>query len=117
MDEFGVVVRNKAKLVAQAYNQEEGIDFDETFAPVARLESIRMLLAFACHKDFILYQMDIKNAFLNGYIMEEVYVKQPPARVTELYALNWPQYDEVALTDDVAASYWTNEVALTDYVA
>ncbi|KAH9783400.1 Integrase catalytic domain-containing protein [Citrus sinensis] len=77
MDESGVVVRNKARLVAQGYNQEEGIDFDETFAPVARLESIRMLLAYACHKDFILYQMDVKSAFLNGYIMEEVYVKQP----------------------------------------
>ena len=77
MDEFGVVVRNKARLVAQGYNQEEGIDFNETFAPVARLESIRMLLAYACHKDFILYQMDVKSAFLNGYIMEEVYVKHP----------------------------------------
>ena len=56
MDESGVVVRNKARLIAQSYNQEERIDFDETFAPVARLESIRMLLAFACHKYFILYQ-------------------------------------------------------------
>ena len=63
--------------MAQGYNQEEGIDFEETFAPVTRLESIRMLLAFACHKDFILFQMDVKGAFLNGYIMEEVYVKQP----------------------------------------
>ncbi|KAH9743963.1 Integrase catalytic domain-containing protein [Citrus sinensis] len=70
MDESGVVVRNKARLVAQGYNQEEGIDFDETFAPVARLESIMILLAFACHKDFILFQMDVKSAFLNGYIME-----------------------------------------------
>ncbi|KAH9657659.1 CCHC-type domain-containing protein [Citrus sinensis] len=77
MDESSVIVRNKARLVAQGYNQEEGIDFDETFAPVARLESIRMFLAYACHKDFILYQMDVKSAFLNGYIMEEVYVKQP----------------------------------------
>ena len=76
MDESGVVVRNKGRLVAQGYNQEEGIDFDETFVPVARLESIRMLLAFACYKNFILYQMDVKIVFLNGYIMEEVYVKQ-----------------------------------------
>ena len=67
MDESGVVVRNKARLVAQGYNQEEGIDFDKTFAPVARLESIRML-AFACHKNFILFQMDVKSAFLNGYM-------------------------------------------------
>ncbi|KAH9743819.1 hypothetical protein KPL70_003436 [Citrus sinensis] len=85
MDESGVIVRNKARLVAQGYNQEEGIDFDETFAPVARLESIRMLLAYACHKDFILYQMDVKSAFLNGYIMEEVYVKQPPGFENEKF--------------------------------
>ncbi|KAH9783348.1 Integrase catalytic domain-containing protein [Citrus sinensis] len=86
MDESGVVVRNKARLVAQGYNQEEGIDFDETFAPVARLKSIRMLLAYACHKDFILYQMDVKSAFLNGYIMEEVYVKQPPGFENEKFS-------------------------------
>ncbi|KAH9650254.1 hypothetical protein KPL70_026300 [Citrus sinensis] len=85
MDESGVVVRNKARLVAQGYNQEEGIDFDETFAPVARLESIRMLLAYACHKDFILFQMDVKSAFLNGYIMEEVYVKQSPGFENEKF--------------------------------
>ncbi|KAG5532106.1 hypothetical protein RHGRI_026652 [Rhododendron griersonianum] len=78
MDESGVVVRNKARLVAQGYNQEEGIDFDETFAPVARLEAIRMLLAFACYKIFKLFQMDVKSAFLNGFISEEVFVKQPP---------------------------------------
>ncbi|KAH9648550.1 Integrase catalytic domain-containing protein [Citrus sinensis] len=86
MDESGVVVRNKARLVAQGYNQEEVIDFDETFAPVARLESIRMLLAYACHKDFILYQMDVKSAFLNGYILEEVYVKQPPGFENEKFS-------------------------------
>ena len=72
MDESDVVVRNKARLVAQGYNQEKWIDFDETFAPVARLKSIKMLLAFACHKDFILYQMDVKSTLLYGYIMEEV---------------------------------------------
>ena len=85
LDESGVVVRNKARLVAQGYNQEEEIDFDETFAPVARLESIRMLLAFACHKNFTLYQMDVKSIFLNGYIMEEVYVKQPPGFENKKY--------------------------------
>ena len=73
-----MIVRNKARLRAQDFNQEEGIDYEETFAPVARLESIRMLLAFSCHKDFILYQIDVKNAFLNGYILEEVFVAQPP---------------------------------------
>ncbi|GKV13735.1 hypothetical protein SLEP1_g24719 [Rubroshorea leprosula] len=78
LNENGIVVRNKARLVAKGYCQEEGIDFDETFAPVARLEAIRMLLTFACFKGFTLYQMDVKSAFLNGYIQEEVYVEQPP---------------------------------------
>ena len=63
MDENGIIIRNKETLVAQGYNQQEGIDYEETFAPVARLEAIRMLLAFSCHKNFILYQMDLKSAF------------------------------------------------------
>ncbi|MCH82973.1 copia-type pol polyprotein [Trifolium medium] len=78
LDENGVIIRNKARLVAKGYNQQEGIDFDETYAPVARLEAIRMLLAFSCIMDFKLFQMDVKSAFLNGYIQEEVYVDQPP---------------------------------------
>ncbi|GKB11600.1 retrovirus-related pol polyprotein from transposon TNT 1-94 [Tanacetum coccineum] len=69
---------NKARLVAQGYNQQEGIDYDETYALVARLESIRILLAYACALDFKLFQMDVKSAFLNGFINEEVYVAQPP---------------------------------------
>ena len=73
-----MVVRNKARLVAQGYSQQEGIDYEETFAPVARLEAIRIFLAFAASKGFKLYQMDVKSAFLNGFIEEEVYVKQPP---------------------------------------
>ena len=72
------MVRNKARLVAQGYTQVEGIDFDETFAPVARLEAIRILLAYANHHDIILYQMDVRSAFLNGKLEEEVYVAQPP---------------------------------------
>ena len=60
MNESSIVVRNKARLIAQDYSQEEGIDFDELFAPIARLEAIRMLLAFACFKDFKLFQMDVK---------------------------------------------------------
>ncbi|GJZ27136.1 retrovirus-related pol polyprotein from transposon TNT 1-94 [Tanacetum coccineum] len=78
LDENGVVSRNKGRLVAQGYNQQEGIDFDETYAPVARLESIRILLAYAYAHDFKLFQMDVKSAFLNGFINEEVYVAQPP---------------------------------------
>jgi hypothetical protein len=77
-DEHGVVTRNKARLVAQGFTQIEGLDFGETYAPVARLESIRILLAFATHHDFKLYQMDVKSAFLNGPISELVYVEQPP---------------------------------------
>ena len=71
-------IRNKARLVAKGYNQEEGIDYEETYAPVARLEAIRMLLAFASIMDFKLYQMDVKSVFLNVLIQEEVYVEQPP---------------------------------------
>ncbi|GJY11738.1 retrovirus-related pol polyprotein from transposon TNT 1-94 [Tanacetum coccineum] len=78
LNENRVVTRNKARLVAQGYNQQEGIDFDETYTLVARLESIRILLAYACALDFKLYQMDVKSAFLNGFINEEVYVAQPP---------------------------------------
>ena len=73
-----MIVRNKARLVAQGFNQEERIDYEETFAPVVRLESIQMLFAFACHKGFTIFQMDVKSAFLNEYILEEVYVEQPP---------------------------------------
>jgi hypothetical protein len=71
-------VRNKARLVAQRYSQVEGLDFGETFAPIARLEAIRILLAFSASKGFKLYRMDVKSVFLNGVIEEEVYVRQPP---------------------------------------
>ncbi|GJW84955.1 putative ribonuclease H-like domain-containing protein [Tanacetum coccineum] len=80
-DERGVVVRNKARLVAQGYKQEEGIDYDEVFAPVARIEAIRLFLAFASFMGFIVYQMDVKCAFLYDTIDEEVYVSQPPGFV------------------------------------
>ena len=86
MDESGLVVRNKDRLMAQGYNQEEGIDFHENFVLIARLESIRMLLAFSCHKYFILYQIDVKSAFLNSYIMEKVYVKQLPGFENEKFS-------------------------------
>jgi hypothetical protein len=73
-----VVTWNKARLVAKGYSQVEGLDFDENYAPVARLESIRILLAYATYHGFKLYQMDVKSVFLNGPIKEEVYVEQPP---------------------------------------
>jgi hypothetical protein len=76
-DEHGTVVWNKACLVTQGYTQIEGVDFDEIFAPMARLESIRIMLSIACHLRFKLYQMDVKSTFLNGILQEEVYVEQP----------------------------------------
>ncbi|GKC64353.1 retrovirus-related pol polyprotein from transposon TNT 1-94 [Tanacetum coccineum] len=76
-DEHGTTTKNKARLVAQGYSQEEGIDYDETFALVARMEAIRFFLAFITYMNFKVYQMDVKSAFLNGKLKEEVYVKQP----------------------------------------
>ncbi|GKC65217.1 putative ribonuclease H-like domain-containing protein [Tanacetum coccineum] len=76
-DARGIIVRNKARMVAQGYTQEEGIDYDEVFEPVARIEAIRLFLAYASHMGFIVYQMDVKSAFLYGTIKEEVYVCQP----------------------------------------
>ncbi|GJX28839.1 putative ribonuclease H-like domain-containing protein, partial [Tanacetum coccineum] len=77
-DERGIVIRNKVRLVAQGYTQEEGIDYDEVFAPTARIEAIRLFLAYTSFKDFVVYQMDVKSAFLYGKIEKEVYVCQPP---------------------------------------
>ncbi|GJR81503.1 retrovirus-related pol polyprotein from transposon TNT 1-94 [Tanacetum coccineum] len=77
-DEHGIVTKNKARLVVQRYSQEERIDYDETFAPVARMEAIRIFLAFATYMNFTVFQMDVKSAFLNGKLKKEVYVKQPP---------------------------------------
>ena len=77
MNEQGQVIRNKARLVCKGYSQIEGLDYDETFAPVARMEAIRMFLAFACYQNFKVYQMDVKSAFLNGDLEEEVYMEQP----------------------------------------
>jgi len=75
LNEKGEVVRNKARLVAQGYSEQEGINYTKTFAPVARLEAIRLLLSYAVNHDITLYQMDVKSAFLNDVISEEVYVK------------------------------------------
>ncbi|GJW72313.1 retrovirus-related pol polyprotein from transposon TNT 1-94 [Tanacetum coccineum] len=98
LDKNGIVTRNKARLVAQGYNQQEEIDYDETYAPVARLESIRILLAYACTLDFKLFQVDVKSAFLNGFINEEVYVAQPPgfidfAKPNHVYRLKKVLYE------------------------
>ncbi|GJX43097.1 gag-pol polyprotein [Tanacetum coccineum] len=71
------VIRNKSRLVAKGYAQKEGIDFEESFAPVARLEAVRLFIAYAAHKSFTMYQMDVKTSFLYGPLKEEVYVNQP----------------------------------------
>jgi hypothetical protein len=84
-DEHRVVTRNKARLVAKGYAQVASFDFEETFAPVARLESIWILLAYAAHHSFKLFQMDMKSAFLNGPVKEEVYVEQPPSFEDDRY--------------------------------
>lgn len=76
VDEHGKVTRNKAILVVQGYNQEEGIDFDDTFAPVARIKAIRLLISFTAYMEFILYIIDIKSVFLNSILKEEFYLKQ-----------------------------------------
>ncbi|GKE66036.1 retrovirus-related pol polyprotein from transposon TNT 1-94, partial [Tanacetum coccineum] len=76
LDELGDILKNKARLVARGYRQEEGIDFEESFAPVARLEAIRIFLAYTAHMNMVFYKMDVKTAFLNGNLREEVYVSQ-----------------------------------------
>ncbi|GJU84796.1 retrovirus-related pol polyprotein from transposon TNT 1-94 [Tanacetum coccineum] len=74
LDELGGILKNKARLVARGYRQEEGIDFEESFASVARLDAIRIFLAYAAYMNMVVYQMDVKTAFLNGILREEVYV-------------------------------------------
>ncbi|GKE41174.1 retrovirus-related pol polyprotein from transposon TNT 1-94, partial [Tanacetum coccineum] len=83
LDELGGILKNKARFVARGYRQEEGIGFEESFAPVARLEAIRIFLAFAAHMNMIVYQMDVKTAFLNDILREEVYVSQPDGFVDQ----------------------------------
>nr|GFC53508.1 hypothetical protein [Tanacetum cinerariifolium] len=84
-DESSLVIRNKERLVAVGYSQQEGIDYDETFAPVAQIEAIRLFWAYAAHKDFIVFQMDVKTTFLNEIVKEEVYVGQPSGFVNKQY--------------------------------
>ncbi|GJZ41966.1 retrovirus-related pol polyprotein from transposon TNT 1-94 [Tanacetum coccineum] len=97
LDEYGDVLKNKARLVAKGYRQEEGIDFEESFAPVARIEAIRIFIANAASKNMTIYQMDVKTAFLNGELKEEVYVSQlegfvDPDHLTHVYRLKKALY-------------------------
>ncbi|KAL4035159.1 hypothetical protein IC575_003839 [Cucumis melo] len=98
IDETRCVTKNKARLVAQGYTQVEGVDFDETFASIARLEAIRLLLGISCIHKFKLYRMDVKSVFLNDYLNEEVYVAQPKGFVDSehpkhVYKLNKALYN------------------------
>nr|GEW58402.1 retrovirus-related Pol polyprotein from transposon TNT 1-94 [Tanacetum cinerariifolium] len=97
LDEYGDVMKNKARLVAKGYRQEEGIDFEESFTPVARIEAIRIFIANAAKKNITIYQMDVKTTFLNGKLKEEVYVSQPkgfvnPDHQTHVYRLKKDLY-------------------------
>ncbi|GJV94543.1 retrovirus-related pol polyprotein from transposon TNT 1-94 [Tanacetum coccineum] len=97
LDEYGDVLKNKVRVVAKGYRQEEGIDFEESFAPVARIESIRIFIANVATKNMIIYQMDVKTAFLNGDLQEEVFVSQPegfedPDNPTHIYRLKKALY-------------------------
>ncbi|KAI3707673.1 hypothetical protein L6452_26302 [Arctium lappa] len=114
-DEAGIIVRNKSQLVAKGYNQQEGIDYDETYAPVARIEAIRIFLAYAAHKNIKVYQMDVKSAFLNGILQEEVYVSQPegfvdPKFLDHVYVLDKVRY---GLKQAPRAWYETFSIYLT----
>jgi hypothetical protein len=127
-DEHGVVIRNKARLVAKGYSQVEGMDFDETYAPVARLESIRILLAYVTYHGFKLYQMDVKSAFLNGPIKEEVYVEQPPdfedseypnyvyKLSKELYGLKVGKADPTFFTKTIAKDLFICQIYVDDII-
>nr|GFB26645.1 copia protein [Tanacetum cinerariifolium] len=82
-DESSLVIQNKERLVAVGYSQQEGIDYDKTFAPVSQIEAIRLFLAYAAHKYFTVFQMDVKTSFLNGILKEEMYVGQPSGFVSK----------------------------------
>ncbi|GKF45720.1 retrovirus-related pol polyprotein from transposon TNT 1-94, partial [Tanacetum coccineum] len=97
LDEYGDVLKNKARLVAKGYRQKEGIDFEESFAPVARIKAIQIFIANAASKNITIYQMDVKTAFLNDELNEEVYVSQPegfvdPDHLTHVYRLKKALY-------------------------
>ncbi|GKE49594.1 retrovirus-related pol polyprotein from transposon TNT 1-94 [Tanacetum coccineum] len=97
LDKLGGILKNKARLVAHGYRQEEGIDFEEPFAPVTRLEAVRIFITFAAHMNMIVYQMDVKTAFLNGILREEIYVSHPdgfvdPDKPNHMYRLKKALY-------------------------
>ncbi|GJR71436.1 retrovirus-related pol polyprotein from transposon TNT 1-94 [Tanacetum coccineum] len=118
LDEYGDVLKNKARLVAKGYRQDEGIDFEESCAPVARIEAIRIFIANAVSKNITIYQMDVKTTFLNGKLKEEVYVSQPESFVDldhpiHVYHLKKALYDDIIFssTDPKACDIFSNEMS------
>ncbi|KAJ9567220.1 hypothetical protein OSB04_003186 [Centaurea solstitialis] len=113
-DENDLIIWNKARLVAKGYRQQEGIDYDETFAPVARIEAIRIFLAYAAHKNMTVYQMDVKCAFLKGVLQEEVYVEQPEGFVDPRFPEHVYVLDKALYGLKQAPRAWYE--TLTDYL-
>ncbi|KAJ9544937.1 hypothetical protein OSB04_024644 [Centaurea solstitialis] len=113
-DENDLIIRNKARLVAKGYRQQEGIDYDETFAPVARIEAIQIFLAYAAHKNMTVYQMNVKCAFLNGVLQEEVYVEQPEGFVDPIYPNHVYVLDKALYSLKQSPRAWYE--TLTDYL-
>ncbi|GJZ06487.1 retrovirus-related pol polyprotein from transposon TNT 1-94 [Tanacetum coccineum] len=96
-DEENMVIRNRTRLVVRGYRQEEGINFEEPFAPVAKMEAVRIFLAYVAHKSFIVFQMDVKTAFLHGLLKKDMYVCQPEGFInsdhpSHVYKLNKALY-------------------------
>ncbi|KAJ9539156.1 hypothetical protein OSB04_031889 [Centaurea solstitialis] len=110
-DANNIIVRNKARLVAKGYRQQEGIDYDETFALVARLEAIRLFLAYAAYKDFTVFQMDVKTAFLYGHLKEEVYVAQPEGFVDKEHPIYVYVLDKALYGLKQAPRAWYEELS------
>ncbi|GJV21380.1 retrovirus-related pol polyprotein from transposon TNT 1-94 [Tanacetum coccineum] len=104
LDEYGGVLKNKARLVAKGYRQEEGIDFKELFAPVARINAIRIFLAYAAHRNMVVFQMDVKTSFLNWILKEEVYVSQPEGFVNQDHLNHVFQIEESTLWIETSSS-------------
>nr|GFB70045.1 retrovirus-related Pol polyprotein from transposon TNT 1-94 [Tanacetum cinerariifolium] len=110
-DEENTIIRNKTRLVVRGYRQEEGIDFEESFAPVARMEAIRILLAYAAHKGFTVYQMDVKTAFLHGSLKQDVYVCQPEGFINVDYPSHVYKLKKVLYGLKQASRAWYDELS------
>ncbi|GJU15514.1 retrovirus-related pol polyprotein from transposon TNT 1-94 [Tanacetum coccineum] len=110
-DEDNTVIRNKARLVAKGYRQEEGTDFEESFAQVARLEAVRIFIAYVVHNSFTIYQMDVKSAFLNGPPKEEVFVNQPDGFVNPDHPEKVYRLRKILYGLKQVPSAWNNELS------